>query len=271
MLTFVKFGGSVITNKTQEESPNLPVIKQLATELRSVWSSPLSDRPPRLIVGHGSGSFGHTYAKRYGVHTGLSSDADWIGFALTSAAALRLNRMVVDELLAVGVPALSLQPSATIRSDQGTLTRWDTTILSSALERRLLPVIHGDVAFDTVQGSAIISTEQLLTHLAHDTTFQLTRIILVGESGVYTADPHLDPHAQRIPHIDSSNITTVLEGAGASHGVDVTGGMRSKIALMWQLVRAIPTLRVHLIGPTPGLLSRAIQGDANGEGTLITA
>ncbi|MEM8531654.1 MAG: isopentenyl phosphate kinase [Chloroflexota bacterium] len=271
MLTFVKFGGSVITNKTKEESPNLPVIKQLATELRSVWPSTTTDRTPQIVLGHGSGSFGHTYAKRYGVHTGLSSGTDWIGFALTSAAALRLNRIVVDELLAVGVPALSLQPSATVCSDNGILTDWDTTGLSTALEHGLLPVIHGDVAFDTAQGSAIISTEQLLTHLVHDPAFQLTRIILVGESGVYTTDPHLDPHAQRIPHIDSANIATVLEGAGASHGVDVTGGMRSKIALMWQLVRTIPNLTIHLIGPTPKLLPRAIQGDADGEGTLITA
>ncbi|NOK62546.1 MAG: isopentenyl phosphate kinase family protein [Chloroflexi bacterium AL-W] len=271
MLTFVKLGGSVITNKTQEESPNISVIKQLAAELRSVCSSTRSNRTPQLVIGHGSGSFGHTYAKRYGVHTGLSSDADWIGFALTSAAALRLNRIVVDELLAAGVPALSLQPSATIRSKQGVLTHWDTAMLSSALEHGLLPVVHGDVAFDTVQGSAIISTEQLLTHLAHDATFQLTRIILVGEAGVYTVDPHLDPHAQCIPHIDSANITTVLEGTGASHGVDVTGGMHGKIALMWQLVCAVPNLTIQLIGPTPGLLTRAIQGDAVGEGTLITA
>ena len=271
MLTFVKLGGSVITNKTKEESPNLPVIKQLATELRSLWPSTPTDRMPQIVLGHGSGSFGHTYAKRYGVHTGLSSDADWMGFALTSAAALHLNRIVVDELLAAGVPALSLQPSATMQSERGVLSRWDTTMLSSALARGLLPVIHGDVAFDTTQGSAIISTEQLLTHLAHAPAFQLTRIILVGESGVYTADPHLDPNAQRIPHIDSANIATVLEGAGASHGVDVTGGMRSKIALMWQLVRTIPGLTIHLIGPTPGFLPRAIQGDADGEGTLITA
>ena len=131
--------------------------------------------------------------------------------------------------------------------------------------------MHGDVAFDTVQGSAIISTELLLDYLAGIPSLRPTRIILVGESGVYTADPRADPQAQRIPRIDASNIAAVLRGAGASHGVDVTGGMRSKVELMWRLVQTVPGLVVQLIGPTPGLLARALLGQADGEGTTISA
>jgi len=86
---------------------------------------------------------------------------------------------------------------------------------------------------------------------------------------VYTADPHSDPQAQRIPRIDSTNITTVLQGAGASHAVDVTGGMRNKLELMWRLVEAHPGLVVQLIGPTPELLASALLGTADGEGTTI--
>jgi isopentenyl phosphate kinase len=63
----------------------------------------------------------------------------------------------------------------------------------------------------------------------------------------------------------------VLRGAGASHGVDVTGGMRSKIELMWRLIQTVPGLVVQLIGPTPGLLARALLGQADGEGTTISA
>lgn len=107
-----------------------------------------------------------------------------MGFALTSAAALRLNRIVVDELLAAGVPALALQPSTTLVARGGQLVRWDTDALERALKHWLVPVIHGDVAFDEVQGSAIISTEQLLAHLAALPALQPNRIVLVGESGV---------------------------------------------------------------------------------------
>jgi isopentenyl phosphate kinase len=265
-LTFIKFGGSVITDKTGQEAPDLPTIRRLAAEVRAGL-----DRSPgmRLIVGHGSGSFGHTYARRYGIHLGVTPEGDWMGFALTAAAALRLNRIVVDELLAARVPALALQPSATLRSEWGALLGWETAALQTALDHGLTPIVHGDVAFDTAQGTAIISTEQLLVHLASIPALQPTRIILVGESGVYTADPHADPQARRIPRIDSTNIGAVLQGAGASHGVDVTGGMRGKLELMWRLVEAHPDLVVQLIGPQPGLLAGALLGAAEGEGTTI--
>lgn len=267
MRTFIKLGGSVITDKTVPELPDRPTIKQLAADLRAALDV---DTRLQVVLGHGSGSFGHTYAQRYGVHRGLAPDADWMGYALTSAAALRLNRIVIDLLLEAGVPALAIQPSACAAAEAGVLVRWQTETLAQALAHGMLPVIHGDVAFDSVQGSAIISTEQLLTYLARDPGLHPDRIILVGEAGVYTADPRSDPLAQRIPHIHRDNIGQVLTLAGASHGVDVTGGMRSKLELMWRLIESTPGLSVQLIGPTPGLLTRALLGQAHGEGTLIS-
>jgi isopentenyl phosphate kinase len=267
MLVFVKLGGSVITDKMREEAPDLAMIGRLARELRDALAA---DSSLRVILGHGSGSFGHVYARRYGVHTGLAPDADWRGFALTAGAALRLNRFVVDALLEAGVPALALQPSATTFAEAGQLLEWRTANLSRALDRGLTPVVHGDVAFDSAQGSAIISTEQLLTFLAASPDLRPDRVVLVGEAGVYTADPRLDAAAERIPLIDTRNIDAVLAGTGGSHGVDVTGGMRSKVELMWRLASAPPHLAVQLIGPAPGLLTRALLGQAEGEGTTIT-
>ena len=63
----------------------------------------------------------------------------------------------------------------------------------------------------------------------------------------------------------------MLRGTGGSHGVDVTGGMRAKVELIWRLVEATPGLAVQLIGPQPGLLERSLLNEAAGEGTLITA
>lgn len=265
-LTFIKFGGSVITDKRGQEKADLPVIRQLAAELRTMQT----EQPEAtFLLGHGSGSFGHHHAARYGVHRGLSPEADWIGFALTSGAALRLNRIVGDALLAAGIPALSLQPSASLQSSAGTLQAWQTNTIEQALNQRLVPVIHGDVAFDTQQGSAIISTEALFAHLVLHTTLRPGRIILVGEAAIYTADPRLDPQAQPIPLITTANIEQVLCGAGDSHAVDVTGGMRSKLELMWQLIQALPGLEIILIGPAPGRLTQALRGEALNLGTII--
>jgi isopentenyl phosphate kinase len=91
----------------------------------------------------------------------------------------------------------------------------------------------------------------------------------VGETIVYTADPHIDPMAEPIPLITRANISEVLEQVDLSDAVDVTGGMRSKIEGMWQLVEALPTLEIHLITAAAGLLERALLGQANNEGTHI--
>jgi isopentenyl phosphate kinase len=268
-LTFIKLGGSVITDKTGQEAADLATIRRLAGELRDARAA---DPSLRIILGHGSGSFGHTYAARYGIHQGIAPGGDWMGFALTAAAALRLNRIVVDELLAAGVPALSLQPSTTLQSVSGRLVAWDSTTIGRALGQGLMPVVHGDVAFDAAQGSTIISTEQLLLYLVQQTTaLRPTRVILVGEAGVYSADPRANPAAQRIPLISQANIAAVLQAAGGSHGVDVTGGMRAKVELLWRMVEAQPGLSAQLIGTESGLLRRALLGQAAGEGTTITA
>lgn len=265
-LTFIKFGGSVITNKREQETPDTGVIRGLAEELHT-FRAAHPDHP--LLLGHGSGSFGHSYAARYGIHRGLQPGDDWIGFALTGGAALRLNRIVVDTLLAAGVPALSFQPSASLQSSSGQISAWNTTPIVQALTHRLVPVIHGDVAFDTARGSAIVSTETLFDYLALHTTLRPSRIILVGEKAVYTADPRLDSSAQPVPRITSANIEETLCQASGAHAIDVTGGMRSKIETMWKLVQALPHLTIYLIGTAPGLLEQALRGETVPEGTMI--
>ncbi|MBN1319078.1 MAG: hypothetical protein JXA42_26580, partial [Anaerolineales bacterium] len=57
---FLKLGGSLITDKTRRETPRFDVIKWLAAEVREA----LDRRPDlKLVIGHGSGSFGHFAAK----------------------------------------------------------------------------------------------------------------------------------------------------------------------------------------------------------------
>lgn len=242
------------------------VITRLAAELRDYRAT----HPDHgIIIGHGSGSFGHHYAARYHIHRGLAPTDNWLGFALTSGAALRLNRLVVDALLDAGVPALALQPSATLQCVGGSITAWHTEHIQHALHHRLVPVIHGDVAFDTVQGCAIVSTETLFTYLMQHSTLAPTRLILVGENAVYTADPRGDPNAQPIPLITRANIDNVLDCTGGSHAVDVTGGMRTKIELMWQLVQQSPGLEIVLVGAEPGEFASALAGKATTSGTRM--
>ena len=267
MTIFIKFGGSVFTDKRIAESADHDAIARMA---RAVATARKISPQLRLVISHGSGSYGHVAAARYGIHNGLASDADWFGFAATAAAALRLNRLVVDALLAAQIPALSFQPSATVETANGKVVAWHTDHIVQALRHDLVPVVHGDVGFDRVLGCSIASTEMLLQWLCHVPALTPAQIVLVGESAVFTADPHRDPHAQRIPHIHRDNFQQVVGGASGSYGVDVTGGMQSKLNLMWQLVSQTPLLKVCFIPPDPELLIQVLTNKPINAGTTMT-
>src|SRR5207237_970030 len=117
---FLKLGGSLITDKRQPETPRLDVIQRLAAEIAEVRRQ---NQAQRLVIGHGSGSFGHVYAKRHGTRVGVHTPEQWLGFAATADAAARLNRIMVSALLAVGVPAWSIQPSAVLRCSDGRIVQ----------------------------------------------------------------------------------------------------------------------------------------------------
>ncbi|MCB0245420.1 MAG: hypothetical protein KDI12_18545, partial [Anaerolineae bacterium] len=103
-VVFLKLGGSLITDKTQPETAQLDVLDQLAHELQAARS-----QAPhlRILLGHGSGSFGHAAAARHDTRRGVNDAAGWLGFAEVADAAARLNRIVVERLLAAGLPVWS--------------------------------------------------------------------------------------------------------------------------------------------------------------------
>lgn len=262
-LVFVKLGGSLITEKTQEATPRTDVIRRLAAELRAARDA----RPGlRLLLGHGSGSFGHVVAQRYHVQSGCT---DWRGYAETGAVAQRLNRLVTDALLEAGVPAVSLQPSASARTRAGELLELAVQPVQTLLERGLVPLVYGDVALDDAWGSTIISTEVQFVYLARRLRPQ--RMLLVGEvAGVYSADPRRDLAARLIAVIEAHHAEQLEGMLSGSYAVDVTGGMRSKVQLMLTLFDYLPALRVCLLsGLQPGLLQRALLEPEWNPGTLL--
>ena len=266
---FIKLGGSLITDKTQRDSPRLDVLERMAGEIGEA----LRRRPGmRLLVGHGSGSFGHFAGREYRTREGILPDQagrSWYGYAATGAAAARLNRLVTDAFVAGGLPAVTFQPSATASCRGGELRGLHWRPINRALDEGLLPVVHGDVAFDEVQGCTIISTEQIFAYL----TAYLSpgRIVLVGNvDGVFTGDPLRDLTAAQIPTIhaaESANLSEMLRG---SHGIDVTGGMVTKVAMMADLVRARPSLTVQILSGEPsGAVLRALLEPELDVGTRV--
>jgi len=165
----------------------------------------------------------------------------------------------------VSIPAISLPPSALIDARDGVIEHWDLITLNSALEAGLVPVIYGDIVFDQVRGGVVLSTEALLFHLAQ--RLSLKRVLLAGlEAGVWADFPD---RLQIVEKITPSTFNSISGKLGASHGMDVTGGMRSKVEEMLNLVQHVPNLCVQIFsGEEDGNVERTLRGGSLG--TLIT-
>lgn len=259
-MIFLKLGGSLITDKTRVEAVNHGVLARLATEIAKARA----EQPDmQLLLGHGSGSFGHVAAAKYGTRNGVQTADQWHGFAEVSSAASRLSKIVTDALLAAGVPAVSLQPSASAICEDGRITQLSTTAIRQALANNLVPVIHGDVAFDTKRGGTIISTEEVMMALAAE--LRPSWLLLAGiTDGVY------DRQQQIIPAITHANFVQIQSALGGSHGTDVTGGMASKVQAMLALVEDYPHLSIRIFsGLQNGLLKTLLLQPDTPFGTLI--
>lgn len=262
-LVFLKLGGSLITDKTAPQALRADVLARLAREIAAAHRSVAG---LRLLVGHGSGSFGHVTASRYGTREGVRTAEEWRGYAETARVASELNRLVVDALWDAGVPALRVQPSASALCYDGELRFMAERPLVAALEHGLAPVVHGDVALDEVRGGTIVSTEEIFAYLAP--RLRPARIILLGEvEGVLTADPATGVHGVVIPAITADTLAGVEEALGGSRGIDVTGGMLAKVRQGLALASSTPGLRsVHIMsGLRPGALA-GILADAERPG-----
>ena len=257
---FLKLGGSLLTDKTQAEALRGDVLARLAAEIAAARAA----RPGlRLVLGHGSGSFGHVAAARHGTRGGVAGAAAWHGFAEVSDAAARLNRHVVAALLAAGVGAVGLPPSASAVVEDGAIRQMAVAPVVAALDAGLLPVVFGDVAFDTVRGGTIISTEEVLAFLAH--ALRPAWLLLAGETaGV------LDAGGQVVARITRATLPDVLPALGGSRGTDVTGGMASKVMAMLDLAAARPGLGVRVFsGLQPGLLTELLLDPTSSHGTEL--
>jgi len=259
-LTFVKWGGSLITDKATPYTLRTDVLSRLADELARYWP----ERKGPLILGHGSGSFGHEAAHASGfVGEGPPSPE---ALSAVQQAAARLHRHVVDALREAGIPAVSFVPSSSIMVRDGQQQSLSTDVLAAMLRQKVLPVTYGDVLLDRAKGSSIASTEavfQILIPALAEMGHATERVLWLGDThGVYDAE------GSTISSLTAADIPEVLSAVGAPRGTDVTGGM----ALRLRTAAALAELDVRSVlanGHCPNLLYRLLHDDPTDDATRI--
>ena len=247
-ITLIKLGGSVITHKEKGYSARVGIIRQLAREIKRAKTP--------VVIAHGSGSFGHTSAKKYGGKKGYKST--W-GVAKVARDAMEINRIVMDILIEEKIPAVSMRPMSMIIAKKGVVEKNFFESIILLLKQGITPVIYGDVIIDINWKTTIFSGETTLDLIGLyllKNDFKIVKNIQVGiTDGVY------DENKKTIPEITKKNYHQYKSSIFKSKNIDVTGGMKHKIESSLVLAeKKIPTYIIN--GLVKNNLYKALVGKA---------
>ena len=196
---------------------------------------------------------------------GVFSQEDWLGFAEVWYDAASLNQLVIKALKDAGLSPVAFPPSSTVFTSNREITSWDLRPIRSALDKGLLPVVFGDVVFDSSLGGTILSTEDLFVYLGRN--LEPARILLAGQDpGVWQDFPECTSLYGKIQPGDRNTLGGTVSQSLAT---DVTGGMVDKVEQMLNLIEDIPDLECLIFsGVEPGSITKALSGQDMG--TLLS-
>ncbi len=259
---FLKLGGTLITNKDLAHTALIDQIDRIGIQIQRFCRE---NPDTYLLLGHGSGSFGHVAAKKFNTRQGVKSQQEWIGFSEVWREAHALDEIILHQFSQIGLPVISFPLSAAALTDNRQITDWTISPIKMALEHHLIPIIFGDVVFDNSLGGTILSTEEQMKYLVP--FLNPSRILLAGqEPGVWHDFPAC---TKLIEQITPSTFPDIKKHVFGSSSTDVTGGMASKVAEMMELVQIFNGLKVMIFsGKADNSIYQALVGQSIG--TVLT-
>ena len=222
------------------------VARQLLKEIRGSGET--------VVLVTGAGSFGHVKAKKYGLKDGYRSDDQWDGYVEVARDVRRLNLMVLDAGLGLGMRLISIPPSVSVLQAGGAIHYIDEGAFRRYLASGLTPLTFGDVALDTERRFSICGGDALMERLS---------LLLGAERAIFVSDVDgisvgvRGAMAREFAPEDLGRVTP----AKGPRGEDVTGGIMEKARLSLRMAAA-GTEVVILNGSKQGRLLEALRGGA---------
>jgi isopentenyl phosphate kinase len=251
-LIILKIGGSVITEKGSISRAREAEIGRISQEIASFRK----DSDSQLILVHGAGSFGHPHALKYKLNDGF----DPKGAYLTHTSVKLLNSRVLEAFNNAGVHALPVHPMSSCLLENGKLIDFQLGPIKVMLEKKIVPVLHGDVVMDMTKGTSVLSGDRIVPYLA----LSLKASKIGAGSDV---DGVLDEKESVIRKISPLNFFDLKKSIKGSRATDVTGGMLGKVSELLELAGKGVESRIFNAS-RKGMVSRFLYGED--VGTLIS-
>ncbi len=212
----LKIGGSLITDKNKPFTPRLDIMDRISREIYRAWS----EDQINIILIHGGGSFGHYMASKV---LNERKVIDQEGFSLIAWSMTELNRLFTEKLLSAKLPVVQICTRGLVYELNDEL-HINFDVIKELIKNDLIPILFGDVIVSE-RGFRILSGDDLAWRISMKLGSEWV-LFATNVEGIYEKPPERGGREIiRLLRL-SKEINIVL---GASEGIDVTGGMLSKI------------------------------------------
>ena len=212
----IKLGGSVITDKDEPLSINIPILLGIGEEIAAA----MQETDLSLAIVHGGGSYGHPSVRECVNRKGT---IDELCYVRTTYLMSELSLMVTQALITAGIPAVMLTTRSVCVMRSGQFD-CGLSIAAEMVARGLVPVLFGDGVLSN-SGYEVISGDDIVWLLAK--AMGGAEVVFVTDvDGIFDKDPRKSPDAHLLREVSASEALGFVGGSGKT---DVTGGMRNKL------------------------------------------
>ncbi len=226
-LIIIKLGGSIVTLKHLSR----PAIRSAHVgRIAAVLKRHYRPKKHALILIHGAGSFGHIHAHKYDLALGTKNHKEKL-YRATENQSLdaTLNAGLTALFIAAGLPVVGMPSRTLALNTRGKLSSLNAHPIEVALNSNAIPLLHGDMIFDTTWGLSVCSGDVLVAELAR--IFSTKKVFFASDvDGIFSQDPHKHKHAVLIEKTTLQEISNGSLKLEQSHNIDITGGLSKKFS-----------------------------------------
>jgi isopentenyl phosphate kinase len=254
----VKLGGALISHKDEYCKPNMSIIKEFGATIGSRWD----ELQGRLVIVLGGGSYGNGVPHRYNL---VASSQDWKSkeLSIMTIKMFELMSLVTEIFGQEGLPCYPFQTSSYLMGGNGSPRSFFIEPIKHSLSMGLLPILSGDLVFDSGRGFSIFSSDAIPELFVG--SLPLKRVVMLtnvpGVMNYSCGEPEI------ISRVTSENRNAVLRHAAASQQQDVSGGMKNKVKALLRIAE-LGIESVICDGRKPASIMRALF-DSPPPGTVI--
>ncbi|MHA1234248.1 MAG: isopentenyl phosphate kinase [Promethearchaeota archaeon] len=224
-LVIIKLGGSLLTDKLKAYKLKKEVLKAVAVEIKECIDLGLLKS---LVIVHGVGSFGHPPVLQYNLHKGFRNKDQLISMSKTQQIVNKLRKTIATAFLEEGVPINLMHASSMVVGSKMIITDYAFTSLEGFLSLGMVPLIGGDMMYDTSMGFSVCSGDQLAVVLSR--VLHAKQLIFATDvPGVFNKDPKIREDAQLHREININEIEQFLSKINEEIKADASGKMRGKL------------------------------------------